>query len=529
VTKGESSPAEGNDSLVAGTPAASRLAIWALALFAPTVTFIGTITPTYYLSDFWHHVAIGREIVRSGAPVYEDRFTFTVAGQPLRDAAWLSQVIDYGVFEAGGLALVRTMNSLVLAGAIGVLVFLCQRASGSLLLATVLGVFTYHGLLELLIVRPQSFAFLLFGGLFVSLELSAGRRSWLLLAPVIQALWVNLHGSFPVALVVIGIFALDALGQALLSGRWARFRDLLLVLGAAVLATGINPFGFDIYSFVFLHSSSTSRGILDWQPPWQVFTLLEWRPPSKVLELNAGKIWIVSILLVFGSFALPARRPSLRDWCLALVFLAPTFRAVRMFGWWYLATMPLVAAQVGALLSRVRWPASQRRPSPLVGGLCLGLVGLVVVLSLPGVRQRLSPEPSPVESKTEIELEKAAQFLHDKLPQGGRIFCQLEWGGYFNWSLQPDGFRVFMDIRMDIIPDAVWDEYMELFHARADWQAILDKYDVTVLVLNVDHADFRGLINQVEQSARWQAAFRDGNVVIFLRKNQSTQREARGM
>jgi hypothetical protein len=123
-----------------------------------------------------------------------------------------------------------------------------------------------------------------------------------------------------------------------------------------------------------------------------------------------------------------------------------------------------------------------------------------------------------VESVAERELGAAAQFLRHKLPHGGNIFCQLEWGGYFNWALQPDGFRVFQDIRMEIIPDDVWEEYLALFHGRSDWQAILDKYNITVLALNVSYADFRDLMKQVEESPNWEEVFRDGDVVVFLKK-----------
>ncbi|MBY0527420.1 MAG: hypothetical protein K2R98_28750 [Gemmataceae bacterium] len=522
MASGESSIHEENKPQGAETPfdgmAASRMTFWALALLGPTVTFIGTITPSYYLTDFWHHLAIGREIVQSSAVVHEDRFTFTVGGRPLRDADWLSQIILYAVYETGGLALVRTVNSLVLAIAIGVLVFRCQRASGSLLLATGVGLFTYFSLRELFIVRPQTFSFLLFAVLLASLELSENRRGWLLAGPVIQAVWVNMHGAFPLGFVAIGLFALGALRDAVCAGRWARFRDLALCLAAALLATSINPYGFAIYHFVSTTTTAAaSRGLREWRQPWQVFDILEWEPLSRIVEPNAGKLWVVSILLVTCAMTLTRRRPTFRDWCLVLVFLAPTFRSVRMLGWWYLVSMPIMTAQLGPYLALLRWRASPSRPSPIMGGLCLGLIGLAVVISLPGVRNRLSSEPSPVESTTEVELGKAAEFLRERPRDGGRIFCQFEWGGFFNWALQPAGYRVFMDIRMDIIPEDVWNEYVSLFHGRADWQTILDKYHVTVLVLNSGQPELRELIAQVEQSKRWVKVFRDGDVLIFLR------------
>jgi hypothetical protein len=508
VADGDKPQAPGQ--LPGGRPA-SPLTIWALALIAPVVTFIGTMLPRYYMTDFWHHLARGRAMVESGALVDDDRFTYTVAGQPLRDPNWLSQIIFYRLYEAGGLPLVRTVNSLVLATAIGVLVFLCWRASGSLLLATLLGLWTFFGLMQLFIVRPQTFSFLLFAVLLACLVLSEQRRAWLLAAPVVQALWVNMHGIFPIGFVLIGAFALAALWDGFRSGRWARFRDLSLCLAAAVLATGINPYGFKIYLYVgTTTASAAARGIMEWQPPG--------------LNLLTGKLWVASILLLLVAFSLSARRPSARDWCLVLIFLPPTFGAIRMVGWWYLVSMPIVAAQFGPLLARIPWPVSQARPSPVLGGVCLGLVGLAAAISLPGVRNRLGREPVPVESALEVDLEKVAVYLGDRPKTGRYIFCRFEWGEYLGWALQPDGYRVFMDGRIEIIPDKVWDEYIALFNGRGDWQEILDKYGVSILVLDAGDPDSGrapdNLFNLAAKSRRWMKVYEtDGRgVVVFVRK-----------
>src|SRR5262249_50739427 len=153
-----------------------------------------------------------------GQLVNQDIFTYTVPGKPFQDPNWLTQLFYFGLYEHGGLALVQFVNSLVLAAMIGVLVALCYPASRSLLLASAVGVFTFFGLWQLLIIRPQTFSLLLFVLLYGVLEL-ADRRRWLLLAaPPILALWANLHGGFPIGLVLVGAFFLAAAWEA----WWAR-------------------------------------------------------------------------------------------------------------------------------------------------------------------------------------------------------------------------------------------------------------------------------------------------------------------
>src|SRR4051812_12769662 len=187
---------------------------WTRALLAPALVFIATAIERSYQTDFWHHLARGRAIAEQGGLVNHDLFTYTVHGQPLQDANWLTQLFYHGLYDLGGLALVQGVNSLTLAVMMGLLVWMCRRASGSLLLACTLGVFTFFGLLQLLIIRPPTFSLLLFVVLYGTLEF-AERRRWLLgVPPLLLALWANLHGGFPIGLVLIGCYGLAAVVEA---------------------------------------------------------------------------------------------------------------------------------------------------------------------------------------------------------------------------------------------------------------------------------------------------------------------------
>src|SRR5438874_11510849 len=88
---------------------------WVRALLAPVLVFVATAIDRNYQTDLWHHLARGRAIVAEGRLLDADRFTFTVAGQPLRDVNWGWQVLFYHLDELGGLPLVQVANSAILA------------------------------------------------------------------------------------------------------------------------------------------------------------------------------------------------------------------------------------------------------------------------------------------------------------------------------------------------------------------------------------------------------------------------------
>jgi len=79
-------------------------------------------------------------------------------------------------------------------------------------------------------------------------------------------------------------------------------------------------------------------------------------------------------------------------------------------------------------------------------------------------------------------------------------------------------YKVFMDGRIEIFPDRVWQEYDAVTRGRADWEAILARYQVDCLVLDKGgyHA---GLLPQVERSANWQAIQSAGDAVLFVRRS----------
>src|SRR5215207_3620686 len=115
-----------------------------------------------YQTDFWHHLARGREIAQTGNPAGTgvETFTFTVAGQPVRDANWLTQLGYFRLYELGGLPLVQTANAIVLAACAGLLAWLCRRRGAPTAVAAGVAVFAFAGVWQTLLIRPQSLSLL---------------------------------------------------------------------------------------------------------------------------------------------------------------------------------------------------------------------------------------------------------------------------------------------------------------------------------------------------------------------------------
>jgi hypothetical protein len=224
-------------------------------------------------------------------------------------------------------------------------------------------------------------------------------------------------------------------------------------------------------------------------------------------------------LLLFVLFALPDRRPRVRDVCLIVCFLPFAVGSARMIAWWLLVAAPMTARLLaGNLPARFLKEDDTEKPS-LAAGLIFAALLLAVALNVPGWK-RFNPLADTVRTthRPEDDLAALCEQLRDR--SGGRIFSRFEWSEYLGWSLAPR-HTIFMDGRIEIFPDEVWREYSALTRGRADWQELLDRYGVEYLVLDITgyHAE---LLPQVERSALWEPVYQAGDGVLFVRRSQAS-------
>ncbi|WP_245259510.1 hypothetical protein [Methylobacterium sp. 10] len=238
--------------------------------------------------DSQWHMAIGRWIVAHGTVPWTDLFSHTFAGSPWIAKEWASQVLFYGAFAVAGWWGVCMLTILVVAGSLGSLhLWLQRRVSATAALMTVTAVFVV--LAPHLLARPHIFTvpvlLVWMTGLVAALERGRAPSFWLI--PVMVA-WANLHGSYPIGLVIAGILA----GEGVFSGprsewigrasRWGRF------LVVATAASCLTPYGYApfLVNLGLFNSGESLPFIKEWQP------------------LGLDGAGVVAVALLIGSIAL---------------------------------------------------------------------------------------------------------------------------------------------------------------------------------------------------------------------------------
>ncbi|MBU0610249.1 MAG: hypothetical protein KKI08_20360 [Armatimonadetes bacterium] len=491
-------------------------ALWPLAVLACLFAFVAThpIRP----QDFWFHLAVGRDIVRTGQIPQVDHFSYTVPGKPYPsfNAYWLSDVVLYEIYRLGGPALSVFVHTLVITGTFFLLFLLCRRlsgdsriAAGAVLVAAALGVDNYN-------VRPQAVIFPLFVAYLFLIHLFRNQarpsRWWLLAFPAIMLLWTNCHGSSPLGLVLIGVWLVETIWERWRIGPRSR-REVWVPVVALVLTAAAmfaNPLGLGLLGYL---REMNANPVVRHQPEWL---------PASVATKDGIAFFIVAPLSLALLLWAGRARSGLYHWLMLLGFALLALKTGRAIVWFGLVAAPIASELLPCVLpprrtddSYERLPAASPPKSDraVVAVIMLCFVALMVV-TLPWFKDRL-PLPEKKAGLISVETPVAATryLLDHHLPP--RVFHNMSYGSYLDWEAYPQ-YRVFLDSRIELYPASLWDAHYLITCGHPGWQRLLDEYRVNTLLLSRDEQP--GLVAAAGASAAWQQVYEDRHAVVLVRK-----------
>lgn len=439
--------------------------------------------------DLTYHLRAGNDMLTTRAIPTVDTWTFTVAGRPWVDQQWGAQALFAVIERLGGwtgLALLRaTLTGVVFAClvAIGLRRGLDSRTGA--LLAIVAFVVASPSMA----LRPQLLGMACFAIVLVLVvdRRAHPRRLWLV--PVIVAIWANLHGSFFLGPIVLGLAWLEDLHDHVA----VRPSPLVIAVLSAVAAC-LNPLGPWVWAYAVALSVN----------PEVTSRITEWQPTS---------VRDVPGILFFGSalavVVMLARRGSKTPWptlAWLAVFFAIGMYAQRGLAWWPLGATAAIAGTLMTSASRSPVETLRSRRLNLVVAGALILAGIAL---LPAWRPIDSGTGTPVAVLTDAPSGITAALRTASRP-GDRIFNPQVWGSWFVYAL-PDR-RVAIDSRIEFFPPQTWRDYEQILAGVEGWEEKLAAWDVNLVV--VQGPETSGLGERLLQKG-WTEIYRDPDGIIL--------------
>ena len=441
--------------------------------------------------DIWWTLKLGELLAAGRSVAAEDVLTFPPHAAGYLNAQWLSQLWYYGISRTLGLEGVVLANAVQVTAAFGLVLHLAWQRCRDLRVAALCTLAGSMAAATNLNPRAQTVGLLLFAGNLWLLH-ARGRGLWRLPAlAALAALWANVHGSFWLAPLL-----------ALLAMPGGRVRFLALAVGLECLAFVANPHGLEIIRYVgSVVTNPTIRS-----------AITEWQPPT-VGELSTGAFF--ASLAFTALLTLRGRSPiRVPDLLLIAAFAILGLLAVRNLVWWGVAIPPIWAGSITAAPAvRPEWPGRRQYHyvnaafTLLLAAFMVGCLPWVKAHNplLPAARRALIAEDQPVGAADHL----AAQGL---LPS--RIFAFQPWAGYLEWRLWPD-HQLMVDGRIELRPGSVWEDYALASAGDLSWQARLDKYGISVLVIS--RRAQGELLGRVEQTPGWTRLYEDALAAIYSR------------
>jgi hypothetical protein len=425
---------------------------------------------------FWH-LRTGALILETGQIPRADTFSWTASKEAWQPNAWLADCLLAGALSLGGLtaiALFRALSVLV----IGLLCYLVVRRWGGLSWpAAIASALVLLLMNPFIIERPHLFGFVLFPLLlFMASEALDGSNPKLLGLGALSMLWVNLHGSFTVGLVVVVAMAL---GRGLQTRRVQRPLLLVLVVG---LGTLINPYGPAAVTHA-LNIPQLSSFIEEWQG-------LSIFDPRGILYLvyGAGVIWAV----------IRTGRWRRIDRIFPLVLLALlTLRVIRGAPFLLLLGAPEIALALGTLVSPSVRAWIQPRRGPVILG--LGVAWLVLMV-------RAAPTLRALGRLSAVFPAAATAAI----PRGCRLLNEYEHGGYIIQRRWPE-VLVSQDGRNDLYGPRRIQQQIRILSSSSP--ASLDDMGVRCVLLRPR----RPLVKTLDRDRRWKRSAGDRGGILFVR------------
>jgi hypothetical protein len=417
-----------------------------LVLFALLLAMPGILADP----DTLWQVRTGEWILRHRAFPHADPFSYTALGKPWFTHEWLAETLMGLANYAGGFRGVMVLTAAAAGLAAGMLLHHLRRFMAPLaaVMVMLLGIANCAGSL---LARPHVLAWPCLELWCAGLVLARARRarpSWLLLP--VMVLWVNLHGSFMIGLLLPLAFLAEATIEAVPNRReavtgWAAFT------AAAWFAALLNPdlLAGELFPFRLLGMRN-----LDWIGEWTPADFSAFRP----LELT---ILILLGIGLLGRLTVPPFRLLM---LLGLVHLALRhWRHDQLLG---LIGALLLAESIGRLAPPREAPAPGLiRPSLIRHGLIRsGLIrsGLIRI-GLPAAAALLAAIAVLARCMMPLDREPGVEVLAalDKLPAELRARPVLNDYGYGAYLIF-HGDRPFIDSRADLYGDAFLGRFREV-------------------------------------------------------------------
>lgn len=483
-------------------------------LVAATIGFF--LIRTISESDIWFHMAIGKEILRSGVLPTVDDFSLLSFGRPYHDSQWLFQVITAAGYSFAGFWWLQAIQ-VVLWCLILRFVYSSCRAWSSVEWSWLFVLITALACEGRFTIRPELVTYL--AAAFFYYMLQQGRyssRADIIMIAIVQVVWSNCHGIYVIGLFLVGSYFIEALIYGWQSKQYKDVRNLGILMCAVLVGCLVTPFGLNGLKFAWLLMIQSSPA------GSKVYKLIyEMSNPLGVASRATTAFWFYFLLLVGWCITLLAMLWSRKgELPLARTMIAVGMLAVSLTG---IRNMPLFAIVATPLIAEYLFLVQKsfyRKFCAVATGVVLA-VAMIVWSPKPAFDHLVNwvPYRFGIGISSDYVPMALPQFL-DKLNFIGPVYNSQSLGGFYEYFGYPRRIP-FFDCRTEVYrAEDLLEAYEVVNQATiqpALWIDFLRRYGFIGLLIENGSNDASGLLPTIARDNQWRLVYLDYAASFWLR------------
>lgn len=477
------------------------------------------------------HIRTGEQILSTHSVPHTDPFSSTMSGRPWFAWEWLFDLVIAAVHRWTGLNGVVFSSAAIIALTLAWVFRLAVKRGAGLPLAVILLMFALGASAIHFLARPHVLSWLLTMLWFVVLDSACNSDGLppamrqLLWLPVLMLVWVNLHGGFLIAFVLLGLYLAESViwyftapESATREVAGTRFRRLVVVTLLCLLASLVNPYGYRLHVHIYQYLSDR----------FLISHIDEFRSPD--FHSVAPAFFAALLLITTLAVALTPRKLRPAHLLILLFAISSGLYAARNIP---VSSMLLVLITGPLLAQAMAQAAIGPRLTHGTRQFCARLRAFTKRMDRIELRSPLSVWPVLVLLLgTWVSLHQGklgpirvmhAHFDQQRFPVAatdyilqhgmrGPVFAPDWWGGYLIYRLYPQT-KVVLDDRHDLYGDALLKQYLKLIRVEPGWSGLLDQTHTNWVAVPTDSP----LCNMLKGTSAWKSVYTDEVSTLFQR------------
>lgn len=513
-------------------------------IFVLLLQMIYVFIPNFIFGDGssgWHLVT-GHYILDNMRVPHTDLISYTFADKAWVAYEWLFDTFIAGLDKIAGLRLVSVACCSAIAWLFLMLYDDCRKRGCHFFIAMFLCIM--GALISAIhwLARPHLVTFFAvyiytrFLQEFFEKKITAKRL--LITLPLTMLIWANSHPAFIMGIVLVGIYLVSDLMVVFASApseertsTFSRCKTYLLAIALIIGASLINPYGFDLYKYIFEYLQQTAV----------ISQTDEYSSPVFHGQLQSVLLELLFFALCVG-LVCTQKKPALPRLLTVLAYGHLTLASKRNMPLFVIVALPFIGELLANfkvnLLSGLEnaelanWLRPLRKQWNSMGEtmdsmelLCtrhaLPVVAIVVLaiscfnngkaLGIEMVKSNFDAKSKPTKTLDYV--------LQNKLAEN-KGFTYDNWGGYIKYK---SGLRVFIDDRVDFYGQKFYMDYGDVATGQSNWRDVLNKYKIQWILFPNNSV----LVANLKNDPSWKLSCEDAASCLYERRADENPSESK--